>query len=443
MTAKMRKTRALVMALLAASAFGGCKTSTSAGPAMSSDGPPASMGTGDAGAAPGGSRITGRLIAVTQRSPLSGRTVKVGARSVVSAEDGSFVLEDVPASYALTVVEPDETSVSIYTRLTRRDPVLAHAPGDADSPPAPRATIAGMVTGVTFPLDRDTEIGIHLFSRAARYAAGHVSGRLNEGPDFGPIQVSWSGSAPVEGQLVALGANWTDQGWQSATIAARPVTLADGARVSGDLALRPTSLFRLTGTVDQADGAVASGLHVRYHMPSAEGYIDLGHFLGSPRFAFAVPQLSELGGRYCVSAAGANALVSSTQCRPNAEGTDFRFQFPAPPKLLKPMDGAPVTKDTKYAWTPVANAVYVVEFEPSAVSKSAPHITVYTTDGELDWAPLAAAGIAYPAGQEYTVHVSAVGPHQDLDEASATGILALDRDGFWHATERIVVKMVQ
>jgi len=147
MTSRMRMTRALVMALVTASGWSGCKTSSSAGPAISSDGPPASMGTGDAGT-PGGSRITGRLIAVTQRSPMPGRTVKVGARSVVSAEDGRFVLEDVPAYDPLTVVEPDETSFSIYTGLTRRDPVLAHAPGPADSPPAPRTTIAGMVTGV-------------------------------------------------------------------------------------------------------------------------------------------------------------------------------------------------------------------------------------------------------------------------------------------------------
>jgi hypothetical protein len=213
--------------------------------------------------------------------------------------------------------------------------------------------------------------------------------------------------------------------------------------VSAALALRPTSLVRLTGTVDQAGGAITSGLHVRYHMPPAEGLIELGYFYGSPRFAHAVPQLMELGGQYCVTATGANILVSSTQCKPNAEGTDFRFQLPEPPKLLEPLDGAPATKGTRYAWTPMASAVHVVEFRPSEVSKSAPHITVYTTGGQLDWAPMAAAGIAHPAGQEYTVLVSAVGPHQDLDEACATGILARDRDGFRHETERIVVKMIQ
>ena len=57
----------------------------------------------------------------------------VGEQRTTTAQDGTFVLGEVPSVYDLMIVDANRERVTVYQRLSRRDPLLVHeAPEPAD-----------------------------------------------------------------------------------------------------------------------------------------------------------------------------------------------------------------------------------------------------------------------------------------------------------------------
>jgi hypothetical protein len=80
--------------------------------------------------------------------PIAGRKIVLGGRSTVSDESGEFTVDGVGARYDVIVGDPDGATVTVYRGLSRRDPRLAHSPGQRPVPNC-SATIDGSITAAT------------------------------------------------------------------------------------------------------------------------------------------------------------------------------------------------------------------------------------------------------------------------------------------------------
>jgi hypothetical protein len=99
-----------------------------------------------------------------------------------------------------------------------------------------------------------------------------------------------------------------------------------------------------------------------------------------------------------------------------------------------------VTKDTKYSWTSVEKAVYMLDLtSASGTTPSTPRLSVHTTATELSWPDLGSIGLGFPAGAQYRCEVTAVSPRQSLDE----GGLGMKDGGTSLRSDAIQVATVQ
>jgi len=341
----------------------------------------------------------------------------IGGQAGTTGDDGSFSIENVSSPYDAVVADPEGANVSVYYGLARRDPILWYSPGNTlKGQPLPKAHISGVISGAfASPLGSGQLIRIYFVSSKTVQSSWELGENvLRYGPNYGPIPIAWSGADPVDGRVIGLGRVYSQGGlYLSGALASQPVTVSANSTVEADLVLSSVPNGHLAGSI-QTIKSLAQTVSITYRLPTMLDPLIVGSFLASAVFDYEVPDLSALGGTYCLNAATSDGGARSRQCGIEIGARDISLTLPAPPEIVTPKTGSPVTKDTRFSWTSIGGAVYVLELSATA---SVPHISVYTTATEVNWPDLSAMGIAFPAGVEYRCQVTALLPHRTIDEA--------------------------
>jgi hypothetical protein len=334
-------------------------------------------------------------------------------------------LDDVPATYDAMVVEPDGTQLSIYYGLTRRDPILSHSTNynlHLDDEPY-HASIAGTLSGdFPFPLDANhLATAYYMSDRAsASLQLGPFPG-MSAGPDFGPLTVRWLGSSSVTGKLVVLG-QYGVRGtpWLGAWLASEALTVSNGGAAVNNLVLASVRNGNIAGNVAMYEGNAIEAIQFSYSFGDAMGSIALGEYPSKGSFDCALPDLSSLNGEYCASIVDVWGDVHATRCGGQLGMRDFSLHVQAPPQIRKPVDGSPVTKESKLSWTSVEGGVYLLAVMPELASPETPRIHAYLMTTELAWPDLKLLGVEFPVGQTYSYRVSAFLPYASMDALSSS-----------------------
>jgi hypothetical protein len=370
---------------------------------------------------------------------IAARRVIIGGQTGSTADDGSFSIENVSSKYDAVVADPEGANVSVYYGLARRDPILWYSPGNTlRDQPLPKGYISGVISGAfAFPLGSGQLIRIYFVSSKTVQSSWELGENvLRFGPNYGPIPIAWSGADPVDGRVIGLGRVYSQGGlYLSGALASQPVTVSANSTVEADLVLSSVPNGHLAGSIQTFKG-LGDIVFITYRLPTMLDFLTVGAFRASAVFDYEVPDLSALGGTYCLNAASSEGRASTNQCGIEIGARNVALTVPAPPEIVKPTTGSPVTKDTRFSWTSIGGAVYVLELSARA---SGPDIAVYTTATEVSWPDLSAMGIAFPAGTEYGCQVTAVLPHGTVDEAG----LGIQDEGQRLTSEMITVTPVK
>lgn len=370
-------------------------------------------------------RVDGSVVEGIYRVGLPGRTVVIGNRQTTTRDDGTFSIEAASSKYDALVVEPDRRYVTIYYGLTRRDPVLTHqSSGSGPSYVASNVPIAGRLSGsFGFPLEPYHQVDVY-FLADSTFGAYRLNSFLNAGPEFGPMEIPRRGTGPVTGDLVALGRILAvGQGWVgSAVLAWRTVTLADAGLPSQDLTLLPVGNARLAGSVKMYEGGRGvGGYWIDYFERKSKEGISLDRRSAvSDSFDFEVPDLTEIGGEYCIGVSDNAGRANAIKCNIQASMENILILVDNPPEIQRPLSGAPVSKDTVLSWTAVPNSVYSLWIGPSdQAGQDLPGIRVYTTETQLRWPNLEAIGVPFRPSVKYEGTVAAFAPFGSVDDVAS------------------------
>jgi len=404
-------------------------------------------GSVELGAIAGGGRVSGTVVAIGWGYGTPGRTVVIGSQSTTTKDDGSFTFDQVPDIYDAMIVEPDGTQVSIYYGLTRRNPILSHTASyssDLDDP-TQMVSISGTLSGDGFPFPVDSGHLVTLYFLADR---GHGSAQVTDqfgspGPDYGPIRVGWDGDSSVTGTVVALGQYGSSATpWLGAFLGSKAVTLAGGGAVKVDLTLSPLSMGRIAGTVQMYPGNAVLGVSFGYHLPGTKGKVGFDKCSTKGAFDCELPDLSTLGGEYCLDIEDEHGSARATKCGAAIGMTDFSIQVQTPPTFQNPPNGSSILKSSKLFWSAIQNGVYLLDAGPDIGTPTAPHIQAYISATQILWPDLQAIGVQFPIGTTYTCIVTGLVPYQSIDDlASSRGLSATQMDRQQLDSAKVVFKL--
>jgi hypothetical protein len=374
-----------------------------------------------------------RGIVIGSWGALAGRTVAIGAQSTVTSPSGLFTIDQAPSSYDVTILEPDGSLVSVYSGLTRRDPVLVHDAMyvSASNPTIEtyQASISGILLGdFPFPVDSYHAATVSFFSSPGSSIWQLGLPLRSKGPSYGPMTAVWLGSPSVVGRLIALAEVLSEtELWASAFLATTSLSLSHGATISQDLTLFPIATGQIAGFVQMYEGNSVSAVQFSYRLSDGEGMLDLGQFSSLGSYACVLPDLGSLGGDYCLSINDSLGTAQAERCGASLGMTDFSIQVQHPPVITNPTAGSPVTKDTKISWTGVAGAVYLVDLSPQ--SPTTPRLQLFTSQTQIRWPDLGAVGLPLVPRESYSCQVSGLLPYTSTDDfASSQGLFAVARD---------------
>jgi hypothetical protein len=400
-----------------------CREQNDAGSSIESGGTQAESG----GLGP----VVGRVVAIGWGRALPGRTVVIEGHRTTTDRSGSFTFDMVPARYDAYVVEPDERQLSIYYGLTRRDPILSHvatSESTLDEPPYSAAVSGTLLGEFPFPLaDNYRRAAVYFFGDSA-YANWHLDVELaREGPGYGPMVPRWSGPASLAGTLVALGRTSSEsREWAAGFAASAALEITNGQAITQDLPLSQVSIGRIAGRVLTQQGTSVERALFTYRFPGASGDIRLAECGVADSYDCELPDLTDLGGEYCVTVFDDWAQAQATRCGGKIGMSDLTISISAPPALVKPADGSPITKDSKVGWTSVADAVYLLDAGPDLSTPASPHIRAYTANTSMEWPDLQPLGLSVSSGTSYTLRLSAFVPYASMDELSSERGLAIE-----------------
>jgi hypothetical protein len=370
---------------------------------------------------PARAAVRGRVVDRRTGGGLSGRTVIAAGHRVSTAADGSFTLPDVPALYDLAIVDAGGARVTVYQKLARRDPLLAH---DAHGPVDPwnaahSARLYGNPTIDGRPAPVATRMGFFTPTLA-------VVGD--------PVVLHWSQPDTLDGEVLAVAlddsaSRSADNAPTSAAVlsgwaARRPVTVTPSMAATIDLALAPLPRRRIRGPVAVPDGLHVSALieSFRLAIAGADLPIRRDERDGLRGIDDELPDGTGLGASLCVTAlAEGEGTSGAMRCRAGADGT-FGLALDRPPKLTAPAHGTAFERDTVFSWTRFAGGVQVLQLAGSGREGNHPDVTIYTPDTSVSWQALAGTGVALPAACSiYQITAGGRGPYASMDEAVAPG----------------------
>jgi hypothetical protein len=268
----------------------------------------------------------------------------------------------------------------------------------------------------------------------ARVAAGATSA------EYGPLTISWDGPVAISGQLLALQMvqGPTHGRLAAASLARAQVTLRDGAQLKLDATLGPVPIEQRPADVVSSvpEPLVAETVH-DYRIPGSGWAM---HGVGPFRrgTSYDSPDLSGVGAVLCIDAFLWNPYKRSSVRRCGLAATEAaELALPDAPSFREPHADGTVVRGMRFSWSPVADAVYLLELAPEGdPSHAAPEIELYTAHTSATWPELGDLGVEFPSAlNTYTATVNALGPHRTLDELAAARDLsaALPRL-VWRAT---------
>jgi hypothetical protein len=387
----------------------------SAGAGATEAGAPAAGAAGEAG---GGTdrEVRGVVVDIATGRPLADRTVTMGGDSVVTDGDGAFVAEPASTPFDIAVAEPDGTTLSLFVGVTRRDLVLVHTVSTA-LPASNVATVRGTLGGEgDYPLGENEVVTL---SFLAPQAEGTLLWGASSGADYGPLRVSWDGSTSISGKLIAVRSRRDENGVSEFTGAAiEDATLEAGDEPVVNLELAPIGAGHLSGSVELPPTLSVSFVERFYRVPFSFGAIPLSvEETQSPAFDFVVPDLSELGGAYCVGAGSSDPFTLTRRCGLALDTADLELELQPPPQLLEPAEGGDVFPKTELSWSAFDAGVHCASFVPTDLGATAPALYVFTEGTSLELGELGAAVSALEGTGSYAWSVTGYGPFGSIDDA--------------------------
>jgi hypothetical protein len=371
--------------------------------------------------------LVGTVVDFVTLRPLPGRTVSVGSQSTTTDADGGFSFASVGSVYDVTVIDPDRSVISIYRALSRRDPMLPHK-----TPPIPTShsvTLSGDISGgANYPLSSSDSVDVYFFSPEADNESS-IGGGLPasmDGPGYGPMYLDWDGVDSISGQLIALGTFGSvgDAGpdfW----VAATPVTVGSGPTAYMNLALGPVlQTGHISGVIDVPPNGQLEADEAFYRLPIVHATIGLGVTqYGTESFDHIVPDLSNMGGQFCVGALAAPGFALTQRCGLTLGQTDVEVAIQLAPSFLSPATWMGITASTPLSWSEYDNGVYLLELESAVPSGTVPSLYVFTSATSQTWPDLSSVGISFPSPASFNITLAGLGPYATIDDA-------LGPDGF-------------
>jgi hypothetical protein len=414
-------------AAVAASLTGGCRL----GGAASAASAPAAAAPAPA---PLPGPVRGRVVDRRTRAALPGRAVLIGGQQATTAADGSFAFENISGVYDAAVLDAKRDVVTIYRRLTRRDPLLVHAgaPEKLDEYRAKHsAKLFGSYTVGGRPLAAGAAtLGFFSPTLAALTEPCALAASVTP---CDPLALYWNRPGQLDGEAVAIaiedrGPRSADTSRSTAAISAwaarRPFTVTPSAAPTVDLALAPMPARRIRADFRAPAGHQVSTLIESYRIPLPDGEIPLRRIDRESlrELDDELPDLGSLGASLCVTAlSDTYGTASATRC---GVGTaPITLTLETPPRLTAPANRAALEPDTRLAWSRFAGGVQVLELLGAEAAADRPAVTIYTMETTASWqAALAATPVAFPKGCSiYQVTAGGYGPFASIDDAVGSG----------------------
>lgn len=341
--------------------------------------------------------IQGRVLD-TAGQPVSGVPIVVsGKAAAITANDGSFTVEDVPSTYDVSVIFNTQNAALIYRGLTRRDPVLSYITV-ASSPKS--AEIAGTVPAVP---GRRTRVFFVSGEWSAATTANANTGDYSLAPE-------WYGSAAaITGTIYVL--RWT-QGLDGLPdlydgYAERDLTISDGGTfpvsfAAGDL----TDPSELT---IKGDVVVPTG----YFLQQKSFGLDFGiprividtDGAAATSFNFNVPEIPEpsffVSARAAMPTVTTNRTTSITRTGLAAGATGIDVVLEEAPRPSLPVHSATgVTTSTSFVWSAGGGTGVNIYIANPAVSSNPTYMAILA-ENSTQIPDLSAIGMGLPAGAQY------------------------------------------
>jgi hypothetical protein len=421
-------------------------------------------------------------------SSIGGLRVSVGEQRQVTASDGGFELREVPASYDLTIAEHGGRFITAYFGLTRRDPILTHTARAGAEPAgaAHHADIEGIVDAS--PLvgaARAQPPGIYFLSPSTFAKGSVVEYRQDRGKYR--VSVDWAAPGPVNGILLAV-ASVDGQAY----LAKRRLKITDGEdthaalgddQAGPDLRFGPVALGQIGvsaltfmheieftegeapvyskpggGWVTTRPGSKPDRETIRagYAVPGTVGLVDLGECEMKDRaFVCRVPDLSMLGGEYCIRVAsiveselsrrspgpGSKVDLRANRCGAKLGSRDFHIERASPPDIafgnlnFGPDTSEAFTKD-RLSWSASGETLYQLSI---GSCNRGGCLVAYLSKTAFTWADFETTGMTYLRGGHLAARVSAFYPPMTVDALASVPRPLGDRSTWQRADSRAAV----
>ncbi|MGO9838128.1 MAG: hypothetical protein ACLP1X_28435, partial [Polyangiaceae bacterium] len=366
--------------------------------------------------------VTGMVVDFATNRPLANRLVQIGSARATTDTNGAFTIPNAPSTYDVAVLEPDGTSVSIYSQLSRREPLLSHESHaiSAVANSGNTATVTGTVSGgATFPLVPPNAVAVYYFSSEAETSlllGGTVATPL-AGPQYGPMHLFWNGAPSISGELIAMG-TFSDVSDASTWFASEQLSLATGEDAQAPLTLTPTATVSIRGNIIVPNTVAVYEKEVLYRLPFVDSTMSLlFDETDDASFNYNLPDLDSLGGQYCLSVQADLGFAGAQLCGIAEGSTDVSVSIMAPSSLQEPTGAAVSLADAGFSWTPVNSAIYMLQFKQSIATSGTPNIDIFTSSTTARWPDLESLGVSVTAGTTYQCSIGALGPYSSMDDA--------------------------
>lgn len=404
---------------------GGISTDASAGGSGNGGSGGGAAGAGG-GPADAGAPVKGTVIDFW-RHKVPNAIVTIGAKTVSTDSNGAFTVDDVPATYDVSLVVTSSvfgqtiTDGWIFEGLTRRDPTLEvyHALTYREA-----EAIVNVTGGVQFPLTNAQQIG---------YTFGSPDGLYTDTLDSQSLDYSgyaWRGTSTTAGAFHAL--MWEFTGTEDLpsaydAYAVQATTLNEAAAVTVNLNLakaNPAIVAKnVSGSVTGSSNSRENHAYVRFSDGAA---IELLHdYTPAANFSYLTPTIANSGiTMAAMDGSPGYAPISIAYKDDIAPGqTGVALAIPAPQALLSPVENAAtVTGSSSFTWSgPSGISVFTVLIDPTNKSDT---MTVVTTQKTAKLPSFPGAAFTIPKNTACVWYVEEHGTAATVDAAAGpTGFL--------------------
>lgn len=375
------------------------------------------------------------------RNPMKGVVIKIGDATATTDADGKFTLDDVSATYDVSLsistlrYGNQETIGWLFVGLTRRDPTLqvyrGHPYVDGD-------VLITTNPDTLFPLPDYDQIAWAYGSTWSEYHATTSSPAVQGG-------ISWEGPNQISGTVHGL--RWSNAinaphlpvGYHAQAEQALSMDVANSSTLTLNLggSGSPLPSAMVSGTVTAPTFAERSNaVFLRYTDDAALQLVD--HRDGPDTFSYLVP--SSIANTSITVAATVNTSSFKPFAVAYKEGitpgtTGIALEVPSPATLVAPGHGATaVDGSTMFSWTG-ADQVYLFHVESETIQDGVFYVVTTAKQARIPAAPV--TNIPLRANHGYYWDVSTHIPRATVDDATGPdGFLDAYCDGWVSGSAR-------